>query len=56
MNEDALFEKLDKIISLLEISVKEPSMGIKIANGIATGVGIMSIIAIIDIIKSWLGG
>ena len=56
MDEKALFEKLDRIILLLEQSNKEPSLAIRIANGIATGVGIMSILAVIDIIRSWIGG
>jgi len=56
MDEKVLYEKLDRIIILLEKANKEPSLGIRIANGIATGVGIMSILAVIDIIRSWIGG
>jgi hypothetical protein len=56
MDEKALFEKLDKIIVLLEVSVKEPNLLSKIANGAATGIGILGILSAIDIIRSWLGG
>jgi hypothetical protein len=52
----ALFERLDKIILLLEMIAKQPSLLIKIMSNAATGIGILSIISVIDIIKSWLGG
>jgi len=41
MDEKALFERLDKIVLLLEKSVKEPSLIIRIGNGAATGAGIL---------------
>jgi len=56
MDEKALFERLDRIILLLEKAGREPSLGVRITNGIATGVGIMSILAVIDIIRSWIIG
>jgi len=56
MNEQALFAKLDKIISLLEESVKEPKLINKILNGMATGAGILGILSVIDIIRLWLRG
>ena len=56
MDERALFDRLDKIIVLLEDAGKQPSLLIKIINGVAIGVGILGIISIIDIIKTWLGG
>jgi hypothetical protein len=56
MNEKALFERLDRIIVLLEKANKPPSLFIRIGNGAATGVGILGIFSVIDIIKSWLGG
>jgi len=56
MDEKALFERLDKNIALLEKAGKEPSVVVRITNGIATGVGIISILAVIDIIRSWIGG
>jgi hypothetical protein len=56
MDEKALFERLDRIIVLLEDAAKKPTIMMRISNGIATGVGIMGIISIIDVIKNWLGG
>ena len=56
MNENALFERLDKIISLLETAGKKPSIIVRVLNGLATGAGILGILSAIDIIKSWLGG
>jgi len=56
MDEKALFKRLDRIIVLLEDSTQKPSIPMRIANGIATGVGIMGILSAIDIIKTWLGG
>jgi len=56
MDERELFGKLDRIISLLERSVKEPSLIVRIGNGAATGAGILGILSVIDIIRMWLGG
>jgi len=56
VDEKALFQRLDRIIVLLEILSKPPSMPKRIASGLATGIGIMGIISVIDIIKAWLGG
>ena len=56
MNEKLLFERMDKIISLLEVANKEPSILVRIGNGAATGAGILGLISVIDIIKTWLGG
>ena len=56
MDERALFEKLDRIISLLEKSVREPKLLERVVNGAATGAGILGIFSVIDIIRSWLGG
>jgi len=56
MDEKALFQRLDRIIVLLEDANRQPKIMMRIANGIATGVGIMGIISVIDVIKSWLGG
>jgi hypothetical protein len=55
MDEKALLDRLDKIISLLEDVNRQPSLLIRVGNGIAMGVGIMGIISIIDIIRQWLG-
>ncbi|MCL2180998.1 MAG: hypothetical protein FWB83_07710 [Treponema sp.] len=56
MDEKTLFRKLDIIISLLEKSVKEPSIVKRITDGSATGVGILGILSAIEIIRTWLGG
>ena len=56
MDEKALFERMDKIISLLEEVAKPSSLTSKIVSGIATGAGILGIIGIIDVIRNWLGG
>jgi len=56
MDEKALFERLDKIIALLEKAGKEQPLVVRIANGVATGAGIMSILAVIEILRSWITG
>jgi hypothetical protein len=55
MDEKSILERLDKIISLLEVANKQPSVLVRIGNGVATGAGILGLISIIDIIKTWLG-
>lgn len=49
-------KRLDEIISLLKISSKPVSVARRIVDGLATGIGILGIISIIDILKTWLGG
>jgi len=49
-------KRLDDIIELLRNSSKPESIAKKIVNGIATGIGILGIISIIDIIKKRIGG
>ena len=56
MDDKAILERLDRIISLLEDVTKQPTLLVRIVNGVATGAGILGIISIVDIIKSWLGG
>jgi len=56
MDEKLLWERLDAIIALLEVANKQPSILVKIGNGAATGAGILGLISVIDIIKTWLGG
>ena len=56
MDDKALFERLDKIILLLETVAKQPSLLIRLFNGIAMGAGILGILSAVDVIKSWLGG
>ena len=48
--------RLDKIVALLEMSLKSPTLLNKIINGIALGISILGILAIIDIIRIWIGG
>ena len=55
MDEKALFEKLDRIILLLEQSNKEPSLFKRVLDGSATGIGILGILSAIDIIRTWIG-
>ena len=56
VDEKALFERLDKIITLLEIAGKKPSLLVRVVNGVATGIGILGILSAVDIIRAWLGG
>ena len=56
MDSKALFERLDKIIFLLETVAKQPSLLARITNGAAIGAGILGILSAVDVIKSWLGG
>ena len=56
MDDKALFERLDRIILLLETVSKQPSLLARLFNGIAIGAGILSILSVVDVIKSWLGG
>jgi len=56
MDEKALFERLDRIIALLEKAGKEPPIFKRITDGLATGVGILGILTIIEIIRSWITG
>jgi hypothetical protein len=56
MDEKLILERLDKIISLLEDVNKQPSILVKVGNGAATGAGILGLISVIDILKTWLGG
>jgi len=56
MDEKLVLGRLDKIISLLEVANKQPSILIRVGNGAATGAGILGLISVIDIIKTWLGG
>ena len=51
MDDKALFERLDKIILLLETVAKQPSLLIRLFNGIAMGAGILGILSAVDVIK-----
>ena len=56
MDEKALFERLDKIILLLEDTARKPALLSRVMSGAATGAGILGILSAVDIIKTWLGG
>ena len=56
VDEKAFLDRMDKMIFLLDVIAKQPSVGIRIASGIATATGILGIITIIDVIKNWFGG
>jgi hypothetical protein len=53
---DEITKRLDSIIGLLRGNIQTTSMTRRIFDGVATGIGILGIISIIDIIKSWFGG
>jgi hypothetical protein len=53
---DGVARRLDRIIELLETIAKPASALSRALTGIATGAGILGILSVIDIIKSWLGG
>jgi hypothetical protein len=48
--------RLDEIIGLLKTGFQPVSKARRIVDIIATGVGITGIIAVIDIIRTWLVG
>ena len=66
MDEKTLFERLDKIIVILQNTdriitilqniAKPPPLYQRIINGAAVGVGILSILTILETIRAWLGG
>jgi len=66
MNEKTLFERLDRIIAvlqntdriiaILQVLAKPPPLFQRIINGAAVGVGILSILTILETIRAWLGG
>ena len=56
MDEKTLFERLDRIIVILQDIAKPPTLATRIGNGIALGVGILGIVTVVETIRSWLGG
>jgi hypothetical protein len=52
-NLKALRDSVDKI---LEIMQKPKKMLVKILEGVALGIGILSVLGTIDIIRQWIGG
>jgi len=49
-------ERLDKIIALLEVVSKPQPVAHQIANGLATGAGILGIFGAIEVIRTWMIG
>ena len=66
MNEKTLFERLDRIIAILQNTdrivmilqniAKPPPLYQRIINGAATGVGVLGVLSAIETIRAWLGG
>jgi predicted transcriptional regulator len=66
MNEKTILERLDRIIAILQntdrivailqVLAKLPSLAYRISNGLAVGAGILSILTVVELIRSWLGG
>jgi len=56
MDEQALFQRLDKIIFLMEETAKQPSVFVKILNLAALIISVLGAITIIDVFRNWLGG
>ena len=56
VDEKAFLDRMDKMLILLEVIAKPPSLGVRIASGIATAAGILGLITIVDVIKNWFGG
>ena len=56
MDEKTLFERLDRIIVILQDIAKPAPLILRIANGAATGVGILGVLSAIELIRSWIGG
>jgi len=48
--------QLDEIIGLLKTIARPVSGMRRVIDGIATGAGILGIISVVDILKTWLGG
>ena len=56
MDEKTILERLDRIIVILQDIAKPPSLAYRISNGAAIGVGILSILTILETIRAWIGG
>ena len=52
-NIKALRESVDKILLIMEMPKK---MIARVLEGVALGVGILSVLGTIDIIRQWVGG
>jgi hypothetical protein len=53
---DEITERLDDVIDLLKEANKPQSLFIRLLNGIATGVGILGALSIVDVIRNWIKG
>ena len=56
MDEKGLFQRLDEIITLLREGNKPPSRISRVVDAVATGVGILGIFGVIEVLKNLLGG
>jgi hypothetical protein len=56
VDEKALFQRLDKIIYLMEEAGKQPPIVVRVLNLAATIVGILGAIAVMDVFRNWFGG
>jgi hypothetical protein len=56
MDEKTILERLDRIIAILQDMAKPPPLAIRIVNGIAIGAGILSILTVVELLRSWTGG
>ena len=54
--EDKIIDRLDEIVSLLRIIAKPEPLPLKIAHIFGLAVSILGVLAIIDILRDWLGG
>jgi len=56
MDEKALFQRLDRIIFLMEETGKQPSIFVRILNWAALIITTLGAITVIDVFKNWFGG
>jgi len=56
MDEKTLFERLDRIIAILQDIAKPAPLALRIVNGMATGAGILGVLSAIELLPSWIGG
>ena len=56
MDEKGLFQRIDRIIFLMEESSKQPSILVRVLNLAALVATVLSVVAVADIIRNWFGG
>ena len=56
MDEKPILERLDRIIVILQDIAKPAPLFYRLSNGLAIGAGILSILTVVELIRSWLGG